>query len=350
MDEVTSVSRPRLPGVSPWKLGLTIIGVLLVVFIIWETAFDSWPELARRAEAGALARQPEGVLRDFRIAIVHVLLVGYLPAALLAVLRGGRRTVLELQEALDCTREECAALAASVRLDRGKLLGAGFVGLLFGIGIPYITPPVPDALWDPRTWSPEVAWHRILGPTAAILAGCLFYAVVSVSRRMSRLAADLTSVDLMKLRPLQPFTRHGLTNALIVLAFVSIGGLMVITEEGFGLLGLFFAFVTLIVSGSALLLPLRGVHSRIIETKKSELSWVNEQIGQRRRSLRSGASSDRPGELADLAAYRDLVADVPDWPLSTSSYARFALYLLIPLLSWAAAALVERFVNVLISG
>jgi len=43
------------------------------------------------------------------------------------------------------------------------------------------------------------------------------------------------------------------------------------------------------------------------------------------------------------------VGDVSEWPLSTSSRVRFALYLLIPLLSWAAAALVERFVNALIS-
>lgn len=349
MDEASAVKRQRLPALSPWMLGLTISGVLLVIFFIWETAFDRWPELARRAEAGALARQPEGVLRDFRITIVHVLLMGYLPAALLAVLRGGRRTVRELQKALDCTDEECAALAASIRLDRVKLVGAGLVGLLFGLGFPYITPPVPDALWDPRTWSPEVVWHRILGPTTAILAGILFYAVVAVSRRMSRLAADLSSVDLMNLRPLQPFTRQGMTNALIVLGFVSIGGLMAITEEGFGLLGLFFALATLIVSGSALLLPLRGVHGRIVATKWSELRWVDEQIDTRRKALRAEISIDRPGELADLIAYRDLVAEVSDWPLNTSSYARFALYLLIPLLSWAAAALVERFVNALIS-
>ena len=48
-------------------------------------------------------------------------------------------------------------------------------------------------------------------------------------------------------------------------------------------------------------------------------------------------------------AYRDLVQEAPEWPIGSSSYARFALYLLIPVLSWAAAALVERFVNALIS-
>jgi hypothetical protein len=55
------------------------------------------------------------------------------------------------------------------------------------------------------------------------------------------------------------------------------------------------------------------------------------------------------GSLADLLAYRNLVRETPEWPIGTSSYTRFALYLLIPVLSWAAAALVERLVNALIS-
>jgi hypothetical protein len=43
-----------------------------------------------------------------------------------------------------------------------------------------------------------------------------------------------------------------------------------------------------------------------------------------------------------------LVRAVPDWPINASSYVRFGLYLLIPIVSWAAAALVERFVDVIV--
>jgi len=67
-----------------------------------------------------------------------------------------------------------------------------------------------------------------------------------------------------------------------------------------------------------------------------------------RTSLKAATSGETPGTLADLAAYRGLVREIPDWPIGTSSYARFALYLLIPLLSWAAAALVERIVNAVV--
>jgi len=348
MNDVPAVSRFRLATTSPLKLGLGIGGVLLIAFLAWETAFGQWPGIMDAARAGALSRQPTGILRDFRIAVVHVLLMGYLPAALLAVVQGGRRTVFELQGALDCTDQECAAIASSVRLGSTGLLVAGLIGLLAGFATPYIVPPVPEALWHPQTWSPEVVWHRVLGPIATMWVGWLLYAVVSVSSRMSRLAAGLSTVDLLELRPLQPFTQQGLTNALLVLGFVSIAGLMVVTEEGFGLLGLLWVLPTLLASGAAFLLPVRGVHARIRQAKADELMWVDERIRSGRTSLKAATSGETPGTLADLAAYRGLVREIPDWPIGTSSYARFALYLLIPLLSWAAAALVERIVNAVV--
>lgn len=349
MSDIPEAGRNRRQTLSPWKLGLGITAILLVAFLVWETAFDRWPELARRAEAGALARQPEGTLRDFRIAIVHILMAGYLPAALLAVLQGGRRTVLELQDVLDCTDEECAALADSIRLRPGVLLLVGLVGLGIAFSLPYVTPPVPDRVWDPKSWSPEVAWHRVLGPITGVMGGWLFYAVVSVSRRMSRLAVGLSSVDLLALRPLEPFTRQGLTNALIVLGYVSIAGLMAVTEVGFGAIALLMGIAVLLVSGAALLLPLRGVRARVQQAKTEELAWADARIQELRSSLRHGSAREAHGRLADLVAWRRLVADVPEWPITASSKVRFALYLLIPLLSWAAAAIVERIVDALIS-
>ena len=48
-----------------------------------------------------------------------------------------------------------------------------------------MVPPVPEAPWNPSTWSPEVVWHRVLGPLATVWGWWLGYAVISVSLRMS---------------------------------------------------------------------------------------------------------------------------------------------------------------------
>ena len=332
---------------SPLRLGLTISSVLLLVFLISETLLDRWPALAVASQDGALARQYIGVLRDFRIAVVHCLLVGYVAAAFLTVVQGGRKTVRALQAALDCTPEECEALADSIRFSRGGLTVAVLIGLAVAVSTPYLTPPVPQDLWNPATWDAEVAWHRTLGPLLAVGSAVLAYAIVSVSRRMSRLAADLKSIDLFDLDPLQPFTRQGLENALLLMGFVAIGGLMVLTETGFGFLGLAAGTAIFVGSGLALALPMRGVHRRITQAKATELDWVEGKIREQRTILKSG--QDRTsGDLSDLASYRELVRAVPDWPISASGYVRFALYLLIPVISWAAAAMVERFIDALL--
>jgi len=332
---------------SPVRLGLTISGVLLLGFLVSETLLDRWPALALSSQDGALARQNTGVLRDFRIAVVHCLLVGYVPAAFLAVVRGGRKTVRDLQAALDCTPDECEALAGSIRFSSIGLTVAVLIGLAIGVGTPYLAPPVPEDLWNPATWDAEVVWHRILGPLLAMGSVVLAYAIVSVSRRMSRLAVDLKSIDLFDLDPLIPFTQRGLGNALLLMGFVAIAGLMVLTETGFGLLGLLVGSAILLAAGMAFVLPLRGVHRRIKQAKGAELGWVDAELRQQRTVLKSGEERTS-GDLSDLAAYRDLVRSVRDWPITTSSYVRFALYLLIPVVSWAAAALVERFIDALI--
>ena len=339
-------SRLRSFLASPVRLGFAISLVLLVVFLVSETALNRWSAIAADARGDPLARTNEGPLRDFRIAIVHILLAGYLPAAFVAVLRGGRRTVRELQGALDCSAEECDRLAASIRFAPSGLALAAAVGLASALTGPYIVPPVPESPWNPAAWSPEVFWHRTLGPIVSIGLALLVYAVVAVSRRMSGLAAELGSIDLFDLAPLAPFTRQGLRNALLAIGFVAIAGLMALTETGFGVLAASLGAVIFIAAGLAMLLPLRGVHGRIVREKREEIATIDTRLSALRTRLRRPvAETGKAGEFADLAAYRELVGAVPEWPISRSSFVRLTLYLLIPVVSWSLAALVEDLVG-----
>jgi hypothetical protein len=335
---------PRLKRISTLKLGLAISATLILALLIIETALGRWSGLVQEGPLQPFARRPEGVLRDFRIAVVHCLMVGYLPAAFLHVSRSARKTVFELQGALACTREECSELAASIRFGRGSLLIAGLIGVAIMFVVPYVVRPVPESVWNPSRWSAEVAWHRILGPIAGWWMGWLVYAVFSVSRRLSRLASRLSSVDLFDLTPLAPFTRQGLTNALLAIGFVSISSLLLI-ESGMGGVETGLGVLTLFVAGAALVMPVRGVRRRIRQAKDAELAWIDTDLTDHKEALRRSLEGRRVGELADLVAYRDLVLQAPDWPFTTSTYVRFALYLMIPLGSWAAGAVVEGVVG-----
>jgi hypothetical protein len=78
--------RSGIDRVSPLWLGIGISGSLVGLLMISETVLGRWDLLLGDEGFDPLARVSTGILRDVRIAIVHCLLVGYLPAALLHVI------------------------------------------------------------------------------------------------------------------------------------------------------------------------------------------------------------------------------------------------------------------------
>jgi len=330
--------------ISPLWLGIGISGSLLVILLVTESVLGRWHTLLAEGELDPLARVSGGVLRDLRLAIVHCLLIGYLPAALLHVLRRAQRTVHLLKDALNCTREECETLAASIRLSTGGLVITGLIGLALSFGGPYMVSPVPQNPWSLFTWSPEVAWHRILGPASSLMAWWLGYAIVTVSVRMSRIARKLHRIDLLDLSPLAPFTQLGLTNALLLIGLLSIWSLVML-ETGFGQMMFVIGSATLVVTALALLSPVRGVHKRIRQAKETELGWVNGEISKQRSSYQNSDTDRRSGEIANLVAYRGLVESVPEWPFTSSTYTRLILYALLPVMSWGVGIVAEGIVG-----
>ncbi len=329
---------------SPLWLGIGISATLIALFIVSETVLGRWDLLVVDDDFDPLAREPTGVLRDLRIAVVHCLLVGYLPAALLYVLQHGKRTVARLQGALNCTREECDRLAQSIRLSRRGLLVATLVGTAMAFLPPHLVEPVPEAPWHPQNWNPEVAWHRILGPLMGIGLAWLTYAIVVVSLRMSRIAQKLSKIDLLDLSSLAPFAQQGLTHALLLIGTLSISALMML-ESGFMALMTFIGSATLVVAVLALLAPVRGVQRRVSDAKQVELDWTAAEISRLRNGLANEDPDRRSGDLADIVAYRKLVAGVSEWPFTGSTYARLFIYALIPLASWGLGVVAEEVVG-----
>lgn len=330
--------------VSPLRLGIGISGSLVALLVISETVLGRWDLLLAGGDFDPLAREATGVLRDVRIAVVHCLLVGYLPAALLYVLQHGKRTVARLQGALNCTREECDRLARSIRLSRRGLLIATVVGTALAFLPPHFVEPVPEAPWDPQNWNAEIAWHRILGPLMGIGLAWLMYAIVVVSLRMSRIAQKLSKIDLLDLSSLSPFAQQGLTHALLLIGTLSISALMML-ESGFVTLMTFIGSGTLVVAVLALLAPVRGVQRRVAEAKQAELDWAAAEITRLRDGLATADPNRRSGDLADIVAYRNLVAGVSEWPFTGTTYARLFVYALIPLASWGLGVVAEEVIG-----
>jgi hypothetical protein len=234
----------------------------------------------------------------------------------------------------------------------GRLILLGLIGVLLAIFLPFLT--AFESPWDPATWTPEVVWHRILGPFTGWWLAWFVAAVWYTSAKTSRLAARIGEIDLFDLSPLFPFTRQGLLTALLAVGGGTIVSLFLL-DPGQGPAVAIAIAVCLPLAALGLLLPVRGAHRHIRDVKKAELAWTGDRIRQSRSLLEDAQAQDAPGalpgQMSDLIAYLQLVDDAREWPFEGSTFVQVVLYGLIPAGSWVASALVRVvFENLIIGG
>jgi hypothetical protein len=133
------------------------------------------------------------------------------------------------------------------------------------------------------------------------------------------------------------------TPSMVALSTVTDVGLLV-TYGG----GMMVGF-PVIVAAILVMLPLRGVHRSIVRAKRSELEGVRAEVAREREAILANDEERKTlatQRLPGLLAYEARVERVRDWSFDFPALLRFALYVLIPLGSWVAAAFVERALGV----
>ena len=107
-------------------------------------------------------------------------------------------------------------------------------------------------------------------------------------------------------------------------------------------LGVASSFVTLL---GIVVLPLRGIRQRIQETRGIVLAALDHRIEKLDVREIDQASLRSLDEMDTLLDMRERVARAPGWPLDLAGLKRILLYTVLPPLSWAAAALVEKVID-----
>ena len=324
---------------SPAAVGAAIAGVLVLAFVVSEFALGRHL-LLRDAQGSSAA------LSDARTAVANCLLAVYLPTAYVYLLRGYRGTLDQLRGALDCSDLELADLRARVGHYYPLALGlASLVGFGFMLGMVRATTPPQIDPWAWSALSQEVRWHRVFGLWHGPWVGIVILAVVVESGRFKRLVTHVSPIDVLDLRPLRPFTRQAMLNALLVVVGVGFG-LLAMLESGMWDVVLSFWIVSVVAIAISLVLWLLPVHRLIRDAKRSELDWCRDALIQERTKLREGGTER--SRIEEMVAWEARIQAVGEWPLDAPGLRRFLLYLLIPLGSWAGGALVERFVDSLL--
>ncbi len=220
-------------------------------------------------------------------------------------------------------------VARSVR-DHWKLGTA--VGLVFGL---LNTEPIKAFTESPI---PGVEGSISIGQLLLWwLIGLMLLSRIATARAIRGLGAAV-EVDVLRLERLRALGRAGVVDIVVVAGALLLSPLQSIDAE-FRWYNYRFAIVVALPSAAFFLTwPLLPVHRRIQADRDARLRAVEAQLDQ----AGPAASTE---SLEALLAHRDRLRTARTWPLSSATLSRVLLYLVLPPLAWAGAALVEQVIE-----
>ena len=326
-------------GVSPLKGGIALCAgwIFLVVFV--ELLFG-------RLHVDRFRDPTSGFSIEFTMALMLGVLTFYIFAAIAGHEERTRKTVAALRGMEELSGSDIDETVAHLgRYPLWRFLLVAISGFVIALLAPLAEFPIVGnyEAFNPLLWSPEVFVHRIVGPFLGAGLFLLLHAIVADSVRFWLLARKLRMIELSHIGRYAPFTEQGLSNAVIILGFVSMFTFLAFADRYLFLVGsvILYGGVAALLG---LFLPVLGLHGRIRDARNAEADWFRKQIPAARMRVKRGA----PGavhELAGLLACLRDTENVSAWPIAQGGLTRFGLFLLIPLGSWAGGALVERLID-----
>lgn len=318
----------RLP-VPMWPF----YGVLLVGLLLLVNAVD-WIGGLYRSGTIDLPQSGYAVYIAYMLAMVH-----YLNRVASSKLATFRPAIDVSEPDYQRLQHQLTTLPAREGAVAG-LAGLGFVAFL------YIS-ELPAA--GIATISPAFVFGRFLieGSTFALL-GVLIYHTIHQLRLVSRIHALASRIDLYEPAPLYAFShltaRTGV--GLVVLTAYSF-----LIDPSLNPLTIALTALVLLVAAAAFVLPLEGMHRRIVTEKerlqleanrrlKTTLARLHQSVDDGNLSFSDALNKT----LESLQLERDAIARMPTWPWEPGTLRAFVSALLVPLVLWLIIRALERFV------
>jgi hypothetical protein len=310
--------------------GLASLGAFCVVSAVFGAGVGRFAEFAEARAVG-----PELLLG---------LLIGLAPALTVTSARGALRDLEDLRPTLRCSDEEYTTLrGALLRYPRWLLTAAGLVAAFGAAAFVLLDPDLWKAGARPPLTRAAFLWLLVRNVVNFwLLSRALAFELVS-AQAFSQLGERLDADELLNRASLAPFGRRAHRGVLLWMSLVAFYSLLFVggwaaDPATWVLIGIaVFAF-------TAFLLPMLGAHRRLRAVKRAESKRVRAAVAALQPKLLTPGSRGElaRGHVADLIAWESRVESLREWPLSTPTVLRFALYVSLGLGSWVGAALVER--------
>ena len=256
-----------------------------------------------------------------------------------SVIRGAERDLAQMRGVVALSEEEFDCLTrclsrqstrASVTLLVLGLLGGGFHNYLLGQyqnGMPFLIT---------QTTATFMMWVIMMAVLPKITENAMLF---------SRLG-HLAKPDLLRPSRHAAFGAAALRPAVFLIGTICMYGFLMLGDndpfdQGVWI-GIVASLVTLI---GIVVLPLKGIRVRIRETRQESLAALDARIESLDIGDVANASVKVMDEMDTVLDMRERVARAPGWPLDLAGIRRILLYIVLPPLTWAAAAIVEMLID-----
>jgi hypothetical protein len=262
------------------------------------------------------------------------------------------------RHAFDALRPHLIGSAAQIDECRSRLTSYPraiyWLGGLFGLAFTLPFHEANTQRWSrfaAGDWNAFDVWVVLAVSFYSIFLYQLLVALLLTVRSLGRVGQTMLETDLFDPDRGRPIARFGLRLVLLVslagIAGVLAPGLVGVAAPGSAVGAM---AVNLVWCAVCLTLCLRGLVRRMGQLKREELARVDRAIVGVPGALDDSPTADRlraPGFIELLTYRRELVAR-RIWPVDAGMWGRLLLYLVLPPLSWVAAALVEEGVGALL--
>ena len=340
-----SFSAVRFVAASPVLAGVSLAAI---AYLLWWL-LERWAALLDAASS-----QPA---RDGMFVVLLSVQIGYFVSVVPLLRRAGRRCVEQLSPLLQYSDPALDDLIARFSTTRPLVLPlAAVVGAILAVGLQEAQfSRLSEWFGHPDAALGEVFTLLVAWTTWSIGLSAVVVVIGDVSA-MHRLGLKHVTIDLLRVEQLAAFSRYGLHLAGAVIGLMVLWSviLVLITSligstmtERTGYVGIVMVITYICLSITVFIYPQLGVRERV----RSEKARLNEQLTSllpTSHQTVEWAQAD-PQRLAALLSTKADIQSVSEWPTGELTRLRLAFYLLVPLLSWSAAALVEELVSRLLS-
>ena len=156
-------------------------------------------------------------------------------------------------------------------------------------------------------------------------------------------------VDILYTNKLAPFLRAGIRSTLAFMGAYALFPLLRFDDLTYLLFNpAVLIFIPIVIT--MILIPVLPLRARIRTIRIKELELVEKAINGQREALDTTRLREEKQQLSivDLITYKKIIHDIKDLPVSIPIAFRLMLYILLPLLTWVAASLVDKIVVALL--